>query len=309
MKKSIIILFLLSFSIVYSQNNKLVDSLVLTYPKRFSSSEKLANKISIDFSNEYDKVRAVYFWITNNITYDFNEKGAFNYEYSGNAERIKKETKHNKKLTKRVISKGKAVCEGYSVLFNSICKNLNIDSRIVLGNAKTRVNDIGKRYHSNHAWNIVIINNEKYLIDTTWGAGFYESRFVKQFDDFYFQTDPKLFIKSHYPDDFINSLLIEKIEKEEFLNSPMYFNYGYELVKPNGGLINLSENKIIEFEFESELDVLSVSCNIDEKQFIDLEYTDENNKVKFEINLSDFPKVKELVIHFNYKPIIGFRLK
>jgi transglutaminase/protease-like cytokinesis protein 3 len=310
MKKSIIIILFFSLSsIAYSQNNKIVDSLVLTYPKSFSSSEKLAEKISIDFRNEYDKVRAIYVWITNNISYDFSEKGAFNYEYSTKDERIKKEIKHNKKLSKRVISKGKAVCEGYSVLFNSICENLNIDSKIVLGNAKADITDIGKRYNSNHAWNIVVINDEKYLIDTTWGAGFYQSRFVKQFDNFYFQTDPELFIKTHYPDDFRDSLLSKKVEKEEFLNSPMFFDYKYELVNPIDGLIKIPENKIIEFEFTSENSVVLVSCNINEKHFIEPEYTNENNKVKFEINLADFPRAKELVVHFNFEPIIGFKLK
>ncbi len=310
MIKPIIIILFLSISLLaYSQNNKVVDSLVLSYPKSFNSSEKLAEKISNDFSNEYEKVRAVYVWITNNISYDFNEKGVLNYEYSTKSERIKKETKHNKKLAKRVISKGKAVCEGYSVLFNSICKNLNIDSKIVLGNAKTDINDIGNRYYSNHAWNIVVINDENYLIDTTWGAGFYQSRFIKQFDDFYFQTDPELFIKTHYPNDFKDSLLNKKIEKEDFLNSPMFYDYKYELINPIDGIIEIPENRIIEFEFESKDGVVSVSCNINDKYFIDPEFTDENNKVKFELDLSDFPRAKELVIHFNFEPTIGFKLK
>ena len=75
---------------------------------------------------------------------------------------------------------------------------LNIKSKIITGNAKTLVKDIGKRYHSNHAWNIVIIENKAYLIDATWGAGTYNTHFEKKVNYFYFLTDPSLFIKKHY---------------------------------------------------------------------------------------------------------------
>jgi transglutaminase/protease-like cytokinesis protein 3 len=291
-----------------SQSYEKVDSIVLKYPKKISSTTKIAKLISSDFSTDFDKIRAVYTWITNNIAYDLSEYGKYKFNYSNKKELIDKQIKFEKKLSSRVISKRKAVCQGYSTLFKVICDKLNINSKVVSGSSKTLVRDIGNRYYSDHSWNFVTIKNKDYLIDTTWGAGNYSNSFEKKVNFFYFLTNPIFFIKQHYPDNYENTLLTEKIEKKDFLNGPLIYDYNFELINPLNGIIKKGEDNIVRFKFLTEKKISSISYNIDRKNFILSEFENEDN-LEFEINLSDIKNEKTLLLYFDYKPVIGFKLE
>ncbi|MEO8515162.1 MAG: transglutaminase domain-containing protein [Flavobacterium sp.] len=307
-KQTLVILFIFFSAFCWSQHYEKVDSIVLRYPKKFSSTLKIANQISSDFSNDHDKVRAVYTWITNNIIYDPSEFADYAIQYSTEAERDKAENEFRKKLSSRVLLKSKAVCEGYTTLFAVICDNLNIKSKIVRGGSKTLVSDIGKPYSSNHTWNIVVIDNKEYLIDVTWGAGSYEDRFVKKIDYSYFLTDPKQFIKNHYPDDYQNALLKEKIEKQEFLNAPVIHNFDFELIYPINGIIKKREAGQIKFKFLTQKKVNSILYNIDRKTYIIKEFKN-NGSLEFVIDLSKLKNGKELILFFDQKEIVDFKLE
>ena len=56
-------------------------------------------------------------------------------------------------------------------------------------------------YETDHAWNVIKIENKWHFIECTWGAGTVDNRksFQKRFNDFYFLTDPKHFINAHFP--------------------------------------------------------------------------------------------------------------
>ncbi|MEO1486775.1 MAG: transglutaminase, partial [Bacteroidota bacterium] len=79
-RKVIILLISVSFSSLgWTQNYNKVDSMVLTYPTKFSSVSKLAKRINTDFSNDFEKTRAVYAWIANNVAYEPSEYGKFDF--------------------------------------------------------------------------------------------------------------------------------------------------------------------------------------------------------------------------------------
>lgn len=292
----------------WSQNYKKADSIVLKYPEKFSSTSKIAKQINSDFSNDFDKIRAIYTWITNNIVYDPKEYGKYNFSYSTKKDFDLKQSEYETKLSTRVVSKRKAVCEGYSVLFKVICDHLNIKSKVVSGSSKTLVKDIGKRYFSDHSWNIVTIENKEYLIDTTWGAGTYNNGFEKQVDYFYFLTNPNLFIKKHYPDNYENSLLIETIEKQDFLNGPLIHNYDFELVNPMNGIIKKKEVNTVKFKFLTKNKVNSISYYIDKKSYLVTNLKNDNN-LEFEIDFSEIKIGRTLSLYFDNKPIIEFKLE
>ncbi|WP_181896320.1 transglutaminase domain-containing protein [Seonamhaeicola aphaedonensis] len=286
-----------------------MDSIALSYPSKFSTPEKLAKRISKDFQNDFEKLRALYTWIANNVIYDPAESGKFLYEYSNKREFERKEEKFNNKLSNRVISKKKAICQGYATLFKKVCDELNIKSKYVSGASKTEIKDIGKRFFSDHAWNIVLIDNKEYLIDVTWGAGTYSNYFQKKLNYFYFLTDPKLFIKKHYPDYFENAILKEKIKEEEFLNAPLVYNYDYELINPQTGIIKMHESDKVQFVFSTEKPVTSINYRLNNENHSITNFTQVNNMLKFDINLSKFNRAKELILFFNYKTVIGFKIK
>ena len=72
--KKIVFLLLINVIFLYSsfaQKYNAVDKVVLKYPKSFSSTEKLAERIEKDFTSDYDKARAIYSWIAFNVKYDY----------------------------------------------------------------------------------------------------------------------------------------------------------------------------------------------------------------------------------------------
>lgn len=309
-KKHIIAFLILLFSsiVANAQAYKAIDSLVSIYPTSFKSPTKLANRIAKDFDSDLEKVRAVYFWIANNVVYSMDESQKFNYTITGGDDYLRKEKKYIQKLSTRVVSKGKAVCEGYSVLFTEVCKELNIKSKVVSGSAKTKIKDIGKRFYSNHAWNIVLIEGESYLLDVTWGAGSYNNRFIKDINPFYFLTDPKLFISKHYPNAFEFALLDNKISREEFLNAPLVYNHDFELLSPLNGIID-KQQKRIKFSFKCNPGTYAVDYQINNKDFSLSNFKCLKNKIDFEVDLNHVQNPKELTIFLDYQAIVGFKLK
>ena len=120
------------------------------------------------------------------------------------------------------MTRRKAVCEGYSNLFDALCKEVNIPSEVVKGYAKGLGYRRGDRfYYQNHAWNTVYFDSSWHLIDATWGSGCVERTpqrwkkvlskfffisiinnkhtFIKHPSYRYFDTEPDEFVKSHLP--------------------------------------------------------------------------------------------------------------
>ena len=98
-----LLIFLLS-NISFAQNYSKVDSIVNLYPKNISKIDDLISKINSDFSTSTEKIRAVFFWITNNISYDveFSKKiesqNIYAFSYKTNAELIQKEKKFRRRV-------------------------------------------------------------------------------------------------------------------------------------------------------------------------------------------------------------------
>lgn len=304
------LLFVLMSSTIISQNYQRVDSIVMTYPKNINSTNKLAKKISGDFSDDYEKVRAVYSWIVNNIVYEPTEYGKFKFKYTSQEEFEIKQKTYRGRLAFRVLSKRKAVCEGYSVLFHVLCNELGIKAIYVSGSSKTRINDIGKRFSSDHSWNIVEIGENRYLIDATWGAGTYNTHFVKNVNYSYFFTDPENFIYNHYPDNYEYALLDEVITKEEFLENPVVYDFEYKIVSPQKGILYKNELDKVVFKFLAKNKVGSISYKIGKDVYLVDEVFDEDDAISFRTSTeSSSSKGRELVIYFDNKAVAGFRLK
>lgn len=301
--------FLLLSQIVNSQNASILDSIVLTYPERFSHPKDLANLILRDFHADEEKALAIYTWIVNNIAYDRSVYNKFIYHYGSEEERLKKEERYKYKLSKYVISRGVGVCKSYSVLFEVLCDLTNLNSRIVIGCSKTKIGRIGGKCYSDHAWNIVEINEKEYLVDATWGAGgFFENEFVREVNYGYFMTDPDIFIKNHYPDDYDNSLLNYEYDKDLFLNSPLIFNSfnkDYELIHPIDGVLMEKE---IQFRIETTNQISSISYTLGKQQYYVDNYLHNDDVLTFTIDITNL-KSRELLVFINENPLFGFKLK
>ncbi|MGV8830170.1 MAG: transglutaminase domain-containing protein [Breznakibacter sp.] len=247
-----LILFLL-YQYTHAQNYSKIDRIVELYPKS-QSQEKLAERICNDFEQPDERVRAIYTWIARNVKYDtkkFYSKKKHNYiKYKTKEEKQIKEKKLEDKVAKKTISSHKAVCYGYSVLFQRMCVLCDIQCKIITGASKTKPNQIGKKPRYDHAWNAVLINNEWKMIDVTWGAGYVnekEKKFYPSYTDTYFFTEPKLFALKHFPQD--STWALSGFSKTEFTNQPLYYSAfmssEIDNILPEKGIINIGPKESI----------------------------------------------------------------
>lgn len=173
------------------------------------SLKPLAHYLTKPTSNDLEKVRAIYFWVSNNIAYD-----------------VRLHINHgDKRLSASgILRRGKANSQGYSDLFIALCNEAGIKAFEVKGYAREidhREND--KLYFDEQLWNAVKVDNEFYLIDITQSSGklvhkkrlvrkalfkvfrvpYVKSKlkFTKSFDDAYFIMNPEKFVTEILPAD------------------------------------------------------------------------------------------------------------
>jgi len=175
--------------------------------------KQLASQITNGIQSDSLKVRAIYEWITDNIAYDV--------DLGNGAKPIKAEIYAETQKSEKVLEQRKAVCMGYTSLFEELCMLNNIKTYIVSGYSKSidpytrKLSFSGDR----HSWNAVKINGNWYLCDPTWSAGFINVQtgtFNKQRNEEFYLCNGKTFIKRHIPLDPLWQLLDTTISLHEF---------------------------------------------------------------------------------------------
>ncbi|MGL1894270.1 MAG: hypothetical protein OCD02_21750 [Spirochaetaceae bacterium] len=207
------------FSGEVEQVYKDIDQHALSTPKSVTGSiESLVKYLIEPTKNDLEKVRIIYRWVTNNIRYDSNAY------FSG---------RYPSQDASYVLKTKKSVCSGYSNLFEALCLEAGIEVVTISGYAKGYSYKPGRSFNkTNHAWNVVNLDNKWFIIDSTWGAGYMNGKkFVKEFEEFWFLTDPNKSIFSHLPEDPKWQLLTDPISKKTFQKSPNlkgnFFDLGF----------------------------------------------------------------------------------
>ena len=137
--------------------------------------EEIIDSLHLDGKNEYEKIKAIYDYLCDNITYDdmslyiaMTTQGILHNPIGHSAY--------------GGLCNGTCVCQGYAAAFYRLTLEAGIDSRVIFGEAPG----------GGHAWNIVRLYGKYYLLDSTWDAGQSEySYFLKSEADF----------PDHEPDD------------------------------------------------------------------------------------------------------------
>lgn len=295
---------------IFAQDYERVDATISLYPEKFDSPEQLSKFITRDFISEEDKVRGIYSWIIQNVSYDPEEYKRFNYNFKDYRERNDKEEKTREKIIERTIKKGVAVCEGYAMLFEKLCELQGISNYLVRGDIKTNFNDIGRPFKNSHMWNVAVINGNPFLFDPTWGAGKFIGKFIKEPSYFFYKTDPKLFFKTHYPSMFEDALLDNIITREVFAAMPLIISEKLQIDDIETPLSGILAS---DFYFDEIVFVVVNSETAD----VGYSYGDEilaanmveitGGKLRFTV---PFKKGEEtLLIYFNEQPAIGYKLQ
>lgn len=128
--------------------NAMEDTHKMLKLSRYVKSELVKhNKISKDMS-EYDVSKVLFNWVVLHTIYD-NDKGDNPTKYSG----------YN------ALVKGKAVCNGYTSMYNALCRCCGIRVFGMIGICADRETG-GYEYH---IWTVVELKKKEMFVDSTWG--------------------------------------------------------------------------------------------------------------------------------------------
>ena len=231
--------------------------------------ELLAKRLIAPCKTEFEKVTAIFTWITENITYRIKPNNkipvtiAFSLKNSIN-EREMIDDGPLKTLNERVAESAllgrEAVCDGYARLFTTLCDFAGIRSEIIIGYAKSGRKKPTQRFGVNHYWNAVMIDDVWYLLDATWACGYLSVRgdeFIREYDEKYFLAPPEVFIQDHYPDDARWTLLPDSKIPEEFSRSPFkqksFIKYHITSFYPANGIIETFVGDTIRLSLETDM--------------------------------------------------------
>jgi hypothetical protein len=167
----------------------------------------------------------IFYWIAYNIEYD--TVSYFSKDYKDQS-------------AEGVFQTKKGVCAGYANLYKHLCDQLQMPCEVVSGFSKGYGFDDreGAPSETDHAWNVVEIDNHWYLIESTWGAGHLDDRkeFIRQLTSYYFLPRPNEMIYHHLPEDEKWQLLRTPINMDQYMQMPKvhpaYFEFNVELVSP-----------------------------------------------------------------------------
>lgn len=199
-------LLLLSFGLA-AQNYRGMDKRATSVPESETKSIKqLAVYLTSTARNDHEKARAIYVWLTNNITY--SDTTVTNGWLGTNENYIQQQADN-------VLRNRTAVCEGFANLYKALCEEAGLRAEFVTGIVK----DNGVVADVSHAWNAVQLGGQWYLSDPTWGSGYadyWTNEFVPKYQEEFFLILGEKMIQSHLPDDPIWQLLPNPLTEREF---------------------------------------------------------------------------------------------
>jgi len=193
----------------------LIDRQVKRMPDSLSENiihlHHYLDSIGVD---DEERIRAFYMWIITNIKYEdqlelmFNEKLLF---YMGS---------NNSVSPVSVLKKSKAVCEGFSNLFQFFCQQSGIEAYAIGGyiSKKGAFQD-----RATHSWNVVKVNDEWRFFDLTWAYASFEHTGIKSSTNEFYMVKPQAFVLSHLP----------LVPMWQFLETPIpiyVFNMGDDVI-------------------------------------------------------------------------------
>ncbi|WP_452232582.1 transglutaminase domain-containing protein [Lacinutrix sp. MEBiC02595] len=188
----------------------------------------LAYHLTYKLPTDVEKFRAIYTWVCTNIKGDARQDSKVTKQRkklkNDSAAYLKWNNIYRKTAFKKLLKNKKTMCTGYAYLIKELCFLANIESVIINGYGRSTEANIFNLELENHSWNAIKLNNKWYLSDATWSSGYMMnySRFVQDYNDGYFLTDPVLFAKNHYPTEK-KWLLDATLIASEFTASPLVY--------------------------------------------------------------------------------------
>ena len=156
-------------------------SSLIQYMDAYDKMVEILSEMDLDGKSDIEKTKKIYEWITTNVTYDHEaldykdapEPENRRYGYAG--------TMHS------ALFEHRAICHGYAILLRAMLNESGVDCLYVSGPTTEGF----------HAWNLIKIDGNWYLADSTWDAGYTDDPFgiaTKKFflrSSSFFYDDPE----------------------------------------------------------------------------------------------------------------------
>ena len=208
--------------------------------KDSSTLEALGKALNAIAKTPLEKAWVIFYWLSQNIAY--NIEGYFSGKLGDNS-------------AEGVLKAKKSVCAGYAQLSENLGKSLGIEIKIIDGYSKGYGFSHGKKLTKpDHDWSAVKLDDNWYLMDSTWGTGHVDdtNKFKFQLVTQYFLARPEHFIWKHFPSDpkwqlFKNPITLSQFESAE---APGYLFYEHklELISPHSGGVNMNDTFVVELK-------------------------------------------------------------
>ena len=114
-------------------------------------------ELNVYEADDYEKVRAIYDYVCTHVEYDYENDDDYKLKYTAYA----------------ALINGKAVCQGYALLFYRMTLELGVDNRLIPGTGNNGA----------HGWNIVKLGKYYYNADTTWDCNKEEYQYFLKCDE------------------------------------------------------------------------------------------------------------------------------
>lgn len=207
--RKFIVLFCLLFICTFAFG-QLTNTVLFQYAAKAPDNvdiEELVEYLSKGANSERERAEVIAFWMMQNIRYDAKGYAANTYQSSG---------------WRTTYISGRAVCEGYAKLYKEFCNRADIRCEVVSGFAKGYGYSDSIEFDSpNHAWNVIELNGEFYLMDITWASGYIQMvngklRYFKSYKPERLFANPEKFVEQHLPSQSRWQLLNYPISFENF---------------------------------------------------------------------------------------------
>lgn len=174
-------------------------------PKEYTySPDSLALYLDMNYTNDDQKLEALYEWITHNMSY--NVYITFH---------SKNEAPDEEKEIRTTLRLREGVCRQFALLFQRVANELCIP--VFMVNGYTRSNNVISPYP--HSWCIAKVGSEWYCYDPTFDMGYTENqRFISDPKKVYYRMAPQVFVRNHMPFDPIFQALPQPLYYQTFDN-------------------------------------------------------------------------------------------
>lgn len=247
------------------------------------SSKTIAEFIKSKFTSEDLQIKAAYYYVISNVSYDVSHEFTVNLVIS------------DEEMVSKTIATKKGVCIHYAKFFKDIITQLGYNCQVISGYTK-KDNVLADQ---SHAWNAIKMKDGNwYVFDPTWDSGFKQNgKFVRRLSSKYYKTKPLVMLQSHMPFDYMWQFLNYPISEQNFIDgnfqqdkNKQVFDYDESIktfltLSENEQLAGLKErmiqtgykNKLAKERFEilkKQLEVYSLNTNVRELNAITNNYNE-----------------------------------